>query len=224
MAMNIFEQFPTGHMVEGPHPQNCSNHWMVEKARIFMIAAHEAVGQRRKYTNELYAIHPMEVAAKRATRPNATIEDIVACVLHDVPEDTKITRDLIAAEFGGEVAELVDGMTDPSKPEDGVRVIRRGIDNRHVRETSNRVKANKLCDIDHNIRNIARLDPGFARKYLPEKKTQMIDGDMRAADPELYDTIMAFIDAYMVEKGLEWKPTTPEVIAAVDAYYAAKEA
>lgn len=220
--MNIFAQFPTGHTAEGPHPQNCSDHWMVEKARIFMIAAHEAVGQRRKYTNELYAIHPMEVAAKRATRPNATIADIVACILHDVPEDTNITLELIDSEFGGEVAVLVDGMTDVSKPEDGVRVIRRGIDNRHVLGTSNRVKANKLCDIDHNIRNIARLDPGFARKYLPEKKTQMIDGDMREADPELYDANMDFIDAYMAKKGLIWKPTTPEVIAAVDAYYAAK--
>lgn len=220
--MNIFQQFPTGHMAEGPHPQNCSTHWQVEKARIFMIAAHEAVGQRRKYTNDLYGIHPMEVAAKRATRPNATVADIVACVLHDVPEDTKITLELIASEFGDEVAELVDGMTDISKPEDGVRVIRRAIDNRHVLGCSNRVKANKLCDVDHNIRNIARLDPGFARKYLPEKKTQLIDGDMRAADPELYDAIMEFIDAYMADNGLVWKPTSPEVIAAVDAYYAAR--
>ncbi len=222
--MNIFGQFPTAHTVEGPHPQNCMNHWKVEKARIFMIAAHEAVGQRRKYTDELYAIHPMEVAAKRMTRPNVTVADIVACILHDVPEDTKITLDLIRSEFGDEEAELVDGMTDVSKPEDGVRVIRRGIDNRHVRGTSNRVKANKLCDIDHNIRNIARLDPGFARKYLPEKMTQMIDGEMRDADPELYDANMKFIQDYMDSKGIVWKPTTPEVIAAVDAYYAARGA
>lgn len=222
--MNIFEQFPTGHAVEGPHPQNCSAHWQVEKARIFMIAAHEAVGQRRKYTNELYAIHPMEVAAKRATRPNATIADIVACILHDVIEDTGITRELIASEFGEEVADLVVGMTDVSKLEDGVRAIRRGIDNRHVLGLSNRIKANKLCDIDHNIRNIARLDPGFARKYLPEKMTQMIDGQMRDADPELYDANMAFIQDYMDSKGIVWKPTSPEVIAAVDAYYAALDA
>ena len=136
-------------------------------------------------------------------------------------EDTGITRELIAAEFSEEVAEIVVGMTDVSKPEDGVRTIRRAIDNRHVLGVSNRIKANKLCDIDHNIRNIARLDPGFAKKYLPEKKTQMIDGNMRDADPELYDRIMQFIDEYMAKKGLVWKPTTPETIAAVDAYYAA---
>lgn len=222
--MNIFEHFPTGHAVEGSHPQNCSNHWMVEKARIFALAAHEAVGQRRKYTDDLYTIHPMEVAALRATRPNVTIADIVACILHDVVEDTGITLDLIRSEFGDEIAELVDGMTDVSKPEDGVRVIRRAIDNRHVLGMSNRIKANKLCDIDHNIRNIARLDPGFARKYLPEKKTQMIDGQMRDADPELYDANMKFIDDYMEAKGIVWKPTTPETIAAVDAYYAARAA
>lgn len=222
--MNIFEQFPTGHKVEGSHPQNCSDHWMVEKARIFALAAHEAVGQRRKYTNELYTIHTMEVAAIRAARPNVTIADIVACILHDTIEDTKVTRELIAAEFGEEVAEIVVGMTDVSKLEDGVRLIRRAIDNRHVLGLSNRIKANKLCDIKHNIHNIALLDPGFAKKYLPEKKTQMIDGDMRDADPELYDENMKFIDDYIAEKGLVWKPTTPETFAAVDAYYAAHEA
>lgn len=218
--MTIFTKFPTAHTVEGPHPQNCSQHWMVEKARIFMIAAHEAVGQRRKYSNELYGIHPMEVAAHRAMRPNATVEDIVAAILHDVVEDTGITLELIAAEFGITVAELVDALTDIAVSEDGIRVIRMAINNRHTRGTSDRAKAIKLCDVDHNVKNIVAGDPGFARKYIPEKKTLLIDADMRNADPELYDSIMKFCDDYIEKKNLKWAPTTPEVIAAVDEYFA----
>lgn len=222
--MNIFNKFPTGHAAPGSHPESCSDDWMVEKARVFALAAHEAVKQRRKYTEELYAIHPMEVAAFRAARPNATIADIVACILHDVVEDTGITRELIAAEFGEEVAVLVDGMTDVAQPEDGVRRIRLAINNRHVLEQSDRIKANKLCDVKHNVKNIAQYDPGFARKYIPEKKTQMIDGNMRPADPELYDEIMEWIDNWMKDFNVEWKPTSAETIAAVDAYHAARAA
>lgn len=217
--MTIFTKFPTAHTVEGPHPQSCSQHWMVEKARIFMVAAHEAVGQRRKYSNELYAIHPMEVAAKLATRPNVTIEDIVAAILHDVVEDTGITLELIEAEFGPVVAAKVSALTDIAVPEDGVRVIRMAINARHTRDATDREKAIKLCDVDHNVRNIVAGDPGFARKYVPEKKTLLIDANMRGADPELYDEIMKFCDDYIEKKNLKWAPTKPEVIAAVDEYF-----
>ena len=50
----------------------------VERARIFATAAHAAVDQRRKYTNEPYIVHPTEVAAIVAGVPGATPEMIAA--------------------------------------------------------------------------------------------------------------------------------------------------
>lgn len=36
---------------------------------------------------------------------------ICAALLHDVVEDTEVTREMIVAEFGEEIANLVDGVT-----------------------------------------------------------------------------------------------------------------
>ena len=39
------------------------------------------------------------------------VETLVAAILHDTIEDTPLTREQLAAEFGETVAELVDGVT-----------------------------------------------------------------------------------------------------------------
>jgi (p)ppGpp synthase/HD superfamily hydrolase len=93
---------------------------IVEKARIFATAAHAAVDQRRKYTNEPYIVHPKQVADFVANVPGATPEMIAAAWLHDVVEDTKVTNEDIAREFGDKVGEYVGWVTDISRPEYGI--------------------------------------------------------------------------------------------------------
>jgi (p)ppGpp synthase/HD superfamily hydrolase len=61
-----------------------------EKARLFAKAAHAAVGQMRKYTDEPYIVHPVEVAGI-VRYWGGTDTMCVAALLHDVLEDTKIT-------------------------------------------------------------------------------------------------------------------------------------
>ena len=39
------------------------------------------------------------------------MEALIAAILHDTIEDTPLTREALAAEFGEAVAELVDGVT-----------------------------------------------------------------------------------------------------------------
>lgn len=79
----------------------------VEEAYHLADKAH--VGQKRQ-SGEPYIIHPLNVALILA-QLELDRESIVAGLLHDVVEDTSITLDDIRAEFGGEVALLVDGVT-----------------------------------------------------------------------------------------------------------------
>src|SRR3546814_12424064 len=55
-------------------------------------------------------IYPVAVAAVLAEQ-RVDVETLVAAILHDTIEDTPLTRQAIAGEFGETVAELVDGVT-----------------------------------------------------------------------------------------------------------------
>src|SRR3954467_5306173 len=92
------------------------------KAAAFAEKAH--FGQFRKYTNEPYIVHPLEVAKLVAT-VTADPEIISAALLHDVAEDTPTTLDEIKQEFGEHVAKLVDELTDKATPDMGDRETRK---------------------------------------------------------------------------------------------------
>ena len=73
------------------------------------FAANAHAGQLRK-SGEPYIIHPLEVA-KILISYGMDDLCIVASLLHDVVEDTPVTKEEITEKFGSEVAELVDGVT-----------------------------------------------------------------------------------------------------------------
>ena len=79
----------------------------IEKAYKIARQAHE--GQLRK-SGEPYIIHPICVAIILAEL-ELDKETIIAGLLHDVVEDTVMTTEEIADQFGNEVALLVDGVT-----------------------------------------------------------------------------------------------------------------
>ncbi len=79
----------------------------VYRAYLFGAEAHD--GQMRM-SGEPYIHHPLAVARILAEMRMDT-STLVAAILHDVIEDTGISKDEIAHEFGEEVAELVDGVT-----------------------------------------------------------------------------------------------------------------
>jgi GTP pyrophosphokinase len=80
---------------------------LIEKAYEIARTAHE--GQLRK-SGEPYIIHPLYVAIILAGL-ELDKETIAAGILHDVVEDTVLTREQIAQRFGNDVALLVDGVT-----------------------------------------------------------------------------------------------------------------
>ncbi len=155
---------------------------VTDKARVFATAAHAAVGQTRKYTGEPYVVHPIEVSELVAS-VGGTDAMVAAALLHDVLEDTGVTFDVLEAEFGSEVAELVLWLTDVSKPEDGNRSTRKALDRQHSAAAPAEAQTIKVADLISNTRSIVAHDPGFAKVYLEEKR--LLLAVLTKADPAL---------------------------------------
>ena len=136
-------------------------------ARVYATAAHAAVGQRRKYTDQPYIVHPIRVA-EIADLYGGTDDMISAAYLHDVVEDTAVSIDDIEDMFGPAVALIVDGLTDVSKPEDGNRAVRKAKDRAHSAEASYETQFVKCADIIDNASDIGDHDPSFNVVYRLE--------------------------------------------------------
>ena len=79
----------------------------VHRAYCFAEAAH--IGQLRR-TGHDYITHPLAVASILAAM-RMDHQSIMAAVMHDVIEDTEVTRGSLAKAFGEEVAGIVDGVS-----------------------------------------------------------------------------------------------------------------
>ncbi len=92
--------------------QNITANYPISKDKIieaykFAYAAHD--GLTRK-SGEPYIIHPVSVAQILIDN-NMDYPTIVAGLLHDVVEDTKVTTEEIKEKYGETVAKLVEGVT-----------------------------------------------------------------------------------------------------------------
>ena len=133
--------------------------------RAIAYAANAHAGQRRRYTNEPYVTHCIEVMniVRAAGGP---IKMQCAAVLHDTIEDTYVTFDYLASEFGGSVANMVKDLTDL---ETGNRATRKRLSRERLAAASGEVQTIKLADLISNTSSIVDHDPDFARVYLKEK-------------------------------------------------------
>lgn len=143
---------------------------LVERARIFATAAHGAVGQLRKYTFEPYIVHPAEVAKIVTWSKDYTEQMIAAAWLHDVIEDTKVTKETLIDEFGTEVANLVAWLTNVSVPSDGNRKKRKQKDLENLAKAPAEAQTIKIADLIANTPSIVKYDVKFAKTYIPEKR------------------------------------------------------
>jgi (p)ppGpp synthase/HD superfamily hydrolase len=156
-----------------------------ERARVFATAAHAAVAQLRKYTNEPYIVHPAEVVHILTTTVEPTEEMIAAAWLHDVVEDTGVTLETIRKEFGDKVADLVGWLTDVSRPDHGNRAARKAVDRAHTAAAPAAAQTIKCCDLISNTRSIMEHDEKIAKTYLAEKR--LLLEVMTRADPRLLE-------------------------------------
>jgi guanosine-3',5'-bis(diphosphate) 3'-pyrophosphohydrolase len=141
---------------------------LLTRAFLFGAKAHE--GQQRR-SGQDFVHHPYGVALILAGL-RMDEQTIAAALLHDVVEDTSIELDDVRAEFGDEIAQLVDGVT---------KLTRVQFQSREQTEADNyrkmivamaadvRVILIKLADRMHNLREIEYL--GKQKQIQKAKET-----------------------------------------------------
>ncbi len=116
-------------------------------------------GQFRK-SGEPYIIHPLNVACILASL-HVGPDTICAGLLHDVVEDTSMTKEELASEFGEDIAELVDGVTKVGQLK-FVSLEEKQVENHQhmllAMAKDIRVIVVKLADRLHNIRTLGSLN------------------------------------------------------------------
>ncbi len=139
----------------------------IRDAAEFGASAHK--GQKR-LSGEPYIAHPV-AAAKILADLHLDPDTIIAAILHDVIEDTPTPKDLLVQRFGGDVAEIVDGVTKldqikfKSREEAQAESFRKML-LAMVRDI--RVILVKLADRTHNMRTIDAMAPARRRAIARE--------------------------------------------------------
>jgi guanosine-3',5'-bis(diphosphate) 3'-pyrophosphohydrolase len=187
---------------------------LIRKAWEFCVQHHE--GQMRA-SGEPYIVHPLEVAEVLAEmKLDATA--IAAALLHDSVEDTPATNEEIAADFGDQVAHIVEGVTKIDKIQFANRVDRQAENVRKMllaMVSDVRVVLIKLADRLHNMRTLEHLKPdrqeAIAREtqdiYAPlahrlgmgKVRGELEDLAFRYTDPVSYEKVAAAVEARRLE-------------------------
>lgn len=165
-------------------------------AKWFAIFAHGSIGHKRKYTGEPYNVHLAEVA-EIVQSVGGNKYQIAAAWLHDTVEDTWVESWMIRALFGWVVGELVHGLTDISKPNDGNRKVRKEMDRIHYWTQSPEVKTIKIADNISNLSSVAYHDPRFAVTYFKEAAA-LLPG-LKEGDTGLFIKMQEIINQYNID-------------------------
>jgi ppGpp synthetase/RelA/SpoT-type nucleotidyltranferase len=139
----------------------------VRRAAEFATSVHE--GQRRT-SGEPYVYHPLAVARTLAEmRLDHTT--LMAAILHDVIEDTGVSKESLALEFGADVAELVDGVSKVTRIEGRTRDEMQAQSFRKLLLAMTkdlRVILVKLADRLHNMRTLGAVTTDKRRRIARE--------------------------------------------------------
>ncbi len=139
----------------------------VIEAYRFSEQAHS--GQVR-LSGEPYITHPLAVAGTLAEW-RLDVQAIIAALLHDVMEDTAVTKTEIAAHFGKQVADLVDGLSKLEKIEFQTYQEAQAENFRKMlmaMARDLRVVLVKLADRLHNLQTMAFVRPDKRRRIARE--------------------------------------------------------
>ncbi|WP_087023350.1 bifunctional GTP diphosphokinase/guanosine-3',5'-bis pyrophosphate 3'-pyrophosphohydrolase [Thaumasiovibrio subtropicus] len=142
----------------------------VEALRQAYLVARDAHEGQFRSSGEPYIIHPVAVARILAEM-HLDHETLQAALLHDVIEDTEVTKEDLDARFGSTVAELVDGVSklDKLKFRDRKEAQAENFRKMIMAMTQDiRVILIKLADRTHNMRTLGALRPDKKRRIARE--------------------------------------------------------
>lgn len=177
----------------------------VEKAYKMAKEAHK---DQKRRSGEPYIIHPVSVAIILAEL-ELDKESIIAGILHDIVEDTDATLDMVKAEFGDEVALLVDGVTKLTQlnySKDKVEIQAENLRKMFLAMARDiRVIVVKLADRLHNMRTLEYMNtkkqaeksretmdiyaPLADRLGISKIKIELDDLALRYLEPEKYQEV-----------------------------------
>ncbi|WP_394760610.1 RelA/SpoT family protein [Phenylobacterium sp.] len=138
---------------------------LLNRAYVYAMRMH---GAQKRASGDPYFAHPIEVAGI-LTDYRLDTATIVTALLHDVIEDTEVTRAEIDDLFGPEIGEMVEGVTKLSKLE---------LSSEHLRQAENlrkfilaisrdvRVLMVKLADRLHNMRTLQHIASPAKRERI----------------------------------------------------------
>lgn len=134
----------------------------IEQIRKAYLVATEAHYKQKRDDGTNYITHPIAVACVLADM-HMDYQSIIAALLHDLIEDTVITKEIIFSQFGQTIADLVDGITKLTKIESSANQAEVHAQNfrKMVLAMSRdiRVILIKLADRWHNMQTISALAP-----------------------------------------------------------------
>ncbi|GAB1258657.1 bifunctional GTP diphosphokinase/guanosine-3',5'-bis pyrophosphate 3'-pyrophosphohydrolase [Aurantivibrio plasticivorans] len=139
----------------------------VRRAYYYAELAHD--GQFRR-SGEPYVTHPLAVANILSTI-RLDHQSLMAALLHDVIEDTDVSKRALSEQFGSTVANLVDGVSKLTQFESESPAEKQAENFQKMAMAMAkdiRVILVKLADRLHNMRTISALKPEKARRIAKE--------------------------------------------------------
>ena len=202
--------------------------------RAYVVSAHEHKNQLRS-SGEPYLVHPLNVAMILAEM-KLDEASIAAGLLHDVLEDSSMTKERVAELFGPDVAHLVDGVTKigkyafTSKEAQQAETFRKML----LAMTDDlRVILVKLADRLHNMRTLEHLPEPKQRTvaaetmeiYAPlanrlgmgKMKGELEDLSFRFLYPEEFAALQTAVDERMKASAANVEKFRQELIAKTQA-------
>src|SRR5688572_2833723 len=172
----------------------------------FEMAADAHKTMRRK-SGEPYILHPLAVAQICVEEIGLGVRSTICALLHDTVEDTDVTLEDVAREFGNEIARIIDGLTKISTVVDANSTQQAENFKKILLTLTDdpRVILIKLADRLHNMRTLDSMKrekqlkissetvyvyaPLAHRMGLYSIKTEMEDLSMKYLEPDTYKEI-----------------------------------
>ena len=206
---------------------------MINRAYVYAMRMH---GSQTRASGDPYFAHPIEVSGI-LTEYRLDTATIVTGLLHDVIEDTPVTRAEISELFGPEIAELVEGVTKLSKLE---------LNSEHTKQAENlrkfilaiskdvRVLMVKLADRLHNMRTLQFIKSAEKREriaretldiYAPLARsigchricTELEELAFEHLNPDARDAIVRRLETLRVAQGSAVAVVSGEISAHLEA-------
>lgn len=192
---------------------DCTDDEICHIRKAYQIAA-QAHKDQKRLSGEPYIMHPLSVALILASL-GMDEASIVAAILHDTVEDTDMTREDVAREFGDTVAELVEGVTKIGKVQiqtknDNGENVRIQLQTKEEQQAENirkmliamsrdiRVIIIKLADRLHNMRTLM-FKPEQRRREIARETSEIYAPiahrlGIRPIKEELEDLAISYLD------------------------------